>query len=350
MAVHAFSEEERTTFHHERFYYPDPRVQLKMEVLWFLSQGLELEEAARLADVSVKTVRRYLRQYLQGGLEALKHNHYAKPTSELDNHSESLKKYFEENPPVSIKQAQDAIERLTGLRRSESQVRKFLIRLGMKFRKMGSVPGKVDEPKMKEQREFLDTKLQPRLDEATAGNRQLFFVDASHFVHGAFLCCVWCFIRVFLKTPSGRKRFNVLGALNFTSKQLHTVCNTGYITATTVCELLQQLAAAHPGELITVVLDNAAYQRCALVQALAVSLGIELLFLPSYSPNLNLIERLWKFVKKECLYGKYYETFDAFKGSIEDCLSKTTTKHRDALATLITGNFQLFDKEQLLAA
>ena len=212
MAEHAFTEEERASFHHERFHYPDPRVQLKMEVLWLLSQGLELDEAARLANVSVKTARRYLRQYLKGGLEALKDNRYAKPTSELDNHSKTLKEYFTENPPVSVKQAQDAIERLTGLRRSESQVRKFMHRLGMKFRKMGSVPGKVDDEKMKEQREFVDTKLQPRLDEATAGTRQLFFVDASHFVHGAFLCCVWCFVRLFLKTPSGRKRFNVLGA------------------------------------------------------------------------------------------------------------------------------------------
>ena len=83
---------------------------------------------------------------------------------------------------------------------------------------------------------------------------------------------------------------------------------------------------------------------------MAASLGIELLFLPSYSPNLNLIERLWKFVKKQCLYGKYYEKFDAFQSSIEDCLANTSTKHRDALETLITGKFQLFDEEQFLAA
>jgi transposase len=73
------------------------------------------------------------------------------------------------------------------------------------------------------------------------------------------------------------------------------------------------------------VLDNARYQRCALVHSVANSLGIELLYLPPYSPNLNLIERLWKFVKKHCLYSKYYADFTAFTHAIEDCLATTQT-------------------------
>ena len=65
---------------------------------------------------------------------------------------------------------------------------------------------------------------------------------------------------------------------------------------------------------ITLVLDNARYQKCAVVQALAASLGIELLYLPSYSPNLNLIERLWRFVRKQSLDSTYYEEFEAVHG------------------------------------
>jgi transposase len=194
----------------------------------------------------------------------------------------------------------------------------------------------------------VEQKLNPRIDEAEAGSRKLFFVDASHFVHGAFLCSVWCFVRLFLRTPSGRKRFNVLGALDYATKDLITITNLTYITAETVCELLTTLAARYPGIPITLVLDNARYQRCRLVQDLAASLGIELLFLPSYSPNLNLIERLWKFVKGECLNGKYYETFPAFQAGIEDCLQKIPTQHQDAVASLITRNFQLYDEETFL--
>jgi len=173
-------------------------------------------------------------------------------------------------------------------------------------------------------------------------------VDASHFVHGAFLCYVWSVVRLFLKTPSGRKRLNVLGALDYSTKQLVTITNLTYITSTTICDLLTTLATQYPGIPITLVLDNARYQHCRLVQDLAASLGIELLFLPSYSPNLNLIERLWKFVKGQSLNGKYYATFDAFKTSIEDCLGKIGTEYRPAVQSLITRNFQLFDKETFL--
>jgi transposase len=95
-----------------------------------------------------------------------------------------------------------------------------------------------------------------------------------------------------------------------------------YITATQVCELLRKLSERYAGIPISIVLDNARYQRCKAVEALAKELGIQLLFLPSYSPTLNLIERLWKFVKKKCLYNVYYETFEQFKGGINDCLEQ----------------------------
>ena len=89
-------------------------------------------------------------------------------------------------------------------------------------------------------------------------------------------------------------------------------------------------------------MDNARYQRCRLVMETAKHLDIELLFLPPYSPNLNLIEQLWKFVKKECLYTKYYENFGLFKQAIVECLSQTTACHKTALDSLLTLTFQTF--------
>ena len=93
---------------------------------------------------------------------------------------------------------------------------------------------------------------------------------------------------------------------------------------------------------ITVVLDNARYQRCQLVQTLAQSLSIELLFLPPYSPNLNLIERFWKFVKKQCLYSKYYADHQAFQQAILTCIAQAPTQSRAELASLLTLRFQTF--------
>jgi len=173
-------------------------------------------------------------------------------------------------------------------------------------------------------------------------------VDAAHFVFGAFLGYLWCFARCWIKAPSGRQRFNVLGALNAITYEVITVTNLTYINATSVCQLLGKLGALGLQVPITLVLDNARYQRCALVQSVADTLGIELLYLPAYSPNLNLIERLWKFVKKQCLYSKYYTDFSAFTFAIEDCLVHTQTTHKHALSSLLTLNFQSFKKAQSL--
>jgi transposase len=180
------------------------------------------------------------------------------------------------------------------------------------------------------------------LEEAKAGAREVFFVDAAHFVFGSFIGRLWCFTRLWIKSPSGRQRFNVLGAINAVSHQLVSVTNTTYINAESVCELLLKIAELKIAAPVTLVLDNARYQRCALVQAMADSLAIELLYLPTYSPNLNLIERLWKFVKKQCLYSKYYGDFEAFRASISECLAQTQTTHKAALDSLLTLKFQSF--------
>jgi transposase len=142
----------------------------------------------------------------------------------------------------------------------------------------------------------------------------------------------------------------VLGALDYVSKQMITVANTTYINAVVVCELLQAIAEKYPGRLITLVMDNARYQRCQLVQQTAKALGIELLFLPSYSPNLNLIERVWKFVKAECLSGKHYEDFEQFQQGINNCVNNLSSAYKENMDSLITRNFQLFENQTFLPA
>lgn len=207
------------------------------------------------------------------------------------------------------------------------------------------LPAKADPQK---QKEYLEEEIQPRLDEAQAGKRVVCFMDASHFVLAAFLGFLWSVARIFIQAPSGRQRFNVLGALNAITHEMITVTNDAYINAESVCALLEKLASRYVGIPITIFLDNARYQKCALVMGKAKSLNIELCFLPSYSPNLNLIERVWKFVKKKCLYSKYYEKFPAFKAAISQCLEETTTTHKPVLDSLLTLRFQLFEKTQFV--
>ena len=205
------------------------------------------------------------------------------------------------------------------------------------------IPAKAD-PDV--QAAYLHQEIEPRLAEAEAGQRAVFFVDAAHFVLAPFLGFLWSLTRVFIRAPAGRQRFNVLGALNAITHELIAVTNDTYVTAESVCELLRKLAARNLTIPITLFLDNARYQKCALVSATAAQLHIELCFLPTYSPNLNLIERLWKFVKKECLYSIYYSDFAPFKAAIGMCIDQTQTTHKAALDSLLTLRFQLFEKAQ----
>ncbi len=203
---------------------------------------------------------------------------------------------------------------------------------------------------VREQREFLDNELKPKLDAALAGRGHVFFVDAAHFVFGTFLCCLWSIVRIFVRAASGRQRFNVLGAWNAVTRELITITNTTVVNTETMCELLRAVAKRGLIGPVTLVLDNARYQRNAVVKGLAAELGIVLLFLPSYSPNLNLIERLWRFMKRKAAYGRYHPTFADFRAAVQDVLDHVQTTHANKLASLMTLNFQEFDEVSLPAA
>ena len=123
---------------------------------------------------------------------------------------------------------------------------------------------------------------------------------------GVFLCCLWSVKRVFVKSSSGRKRYNVLGAVNAVTKKIHIWTNNSYINAECICDFLEQLRTHYNDDKpIYIILDNARYQKCQLVKYIAWQFNIRMVYMPPYSPNLNIIERLWKWTKKKVLYAKY---------------------------------------------
>lgn len=318
-------------------------IRQRAHVLLLRSEGISNTQISSITGLSEPTIIDYVHQYLGKGESWVTSLNFRKPTSQLQAFDESIKAHFDKNPVSTITQACKEVQDLTGVTIRNTQMRAYLKTLDIKWRKVGNIPAKVD---IEAQQKFHDEQLQPRLEEAKAGKRTVYFVDAAHFVMGAFLGFLWCVTRVFVRTPSGRQRFNVLGALNAITKQLEMVTNDSYITSIQVCELLKKLAenATLP---ITLVLDNARYQRCRLVIDLAQKLGVELLFLPPYSPNLNLIERLWKLTKKECLNSKYYNNFALFSGAISTFLNTMGSTHQKQLDSLLTLKFQLFTEEQV---
>jgi len=211
--------------------------------------------------------------------------------------------------------------------------------------KSGSIPAKANAAL---QRGYYDTIMLPLMSKAKENKLTLLFLDASHFVMGCdFLGYIYGKTRRFIKTFSGRKRYNILGALNFVTKKVTTVANDTYITAAEVCEMLRKVASEYAGKPLHIILDNARYQKCEVVTALAKQLGIVLHYIPPYSPNLNLIERLWKHVKGR-LRSKYYNQFDDFKDTIDSIIDDTGNGSKKLVDKLIREPVQIFDNLALI--
>jgi transposase len=139
-----FSEEDIRFIIHEKSHHPHHRVRLKMEVVWLKYIGTKHNDICKIANVSPGTMREYLLEFMEGGVDRLKEIKFRRQKSEMEAHMESLSIHFKDNPPASVLEAISVIEERTGIKRSLTQVRKFLKRMGVRRRKTGAVPAKAD--------------------------------------------------------------------------------------------------------------------------------------------------------------------------------------------------------------
>lgn len=335
------SETDIEVLKYERYTYPCRIVQRRMHVLYIKSQtNLTNSVIAQIVGLHRDTVTDYVKKYNQGGLACIYKVGYGTNESKIEAYSQSLLSYFESHPPHTINEAREKIKELTGIQRSPTQIRLWLKRHGLRYRKAGQIPGKVDKVK---QAEYVQAVLNPLIERAQAEEIHLLFMDAAHFVMGVFLCCLWSAKRVFIKSSSGRKRYNVLGAVDAITKQVHTWTNESYINSNSIADFFHQLRIYYYDmKPIYIILDNARYQKCQFVKYIAWQFNIQLIYLPPYSPNLNLIERLWKWVKKQTLYATYYEDFSQFKKAIDNSIYLANNNRKHEIQTLLNLKFQLF--------
>lgn len=331
---------------YERYYYPCPIVQKRIQAV-YIKGTTEFSDtkAGQISGLHRHSVNHWVQSYQTGGFESLCQYNYGTNKSELENYSGSILKSFTERPPMSAREAKMRIEEMTGISRSPSQIRTFMKHNGLRYIKIGHIPAKADTEK---QRQWVKSTLEPAIEEAQNGECHLLFMDAAHFILEPFICALWCIARLFVKASSGRNRINVLGAVNAITKEIITLCNTTFISAGTIVSFLIQLRQHYEGLPLKIVLDNARYQHCKLVEETAKQLNITLLFLPSYSPNLNIIERLWKFAKKTILYAKYYESPAKFHQAITEFFKGINQKYNDDLKNIMTLKFQFFTNENVL--
>jgi len=334
-----FTEDEISVLKKEKTYNPSPKVRQRCEVLYLKSQGYKNKEIEKIIGSSPGTITNYLNLYRKGGIEALRTLNYKGQKSRLHRFDEQIKASFVKKPVGTLKEAKARIKEITDVDLSLTQVKYHLDRLGLKRRKVKQIPDKLDVEK---QETFKKEQLEPLIEQAQNGKFHLFFVDAAHFVLQPFLGYLYCLVTIFVKSSAGRKRYNVLGALNAISKDITTITNFTYINSHSICALMDKLKSKYVDLPIYLIMDNARYQKNKFVQAYADQLGITLVYLPAYSPNLNLIERLWKFVKKKALYSIYYENFSDFTDAIDQCIENTNGKYKEEINSLLTLNFQSF--------
>ena len=285
----------------------------RVEVVYLKSLGISNKLIEKIVLVSHTTVTNYLKLYQKGGIESLKQLNYKGQRSKLHDFSEEIIASIEQDPVGSLKEARARIAEITGIELCLTQVKEYLDKVGIKRRKVKQIPDKLD---IEAQEEYKNQTLEPLIEQAKEKLIHLFFVDAAHFVFMPFLGYLYSLTTIFVKASAGRKRYNVLGALNAVTKEIVTFSNFSYINSYSICSLMDKLKAQYVDLPIYLILDNAKYQKNAFVQAYADELGIHLEYLPAYSPNLNLIERLWKFIKKEVLYSTYYKSFSEFTTAI----------------------------------
>lgn len=340
------SEAEMQELDTERFSHKQAIVQRRLQCVYLkASSELTHEQIGRCMGVHANQVGRYIRSYQAEGLVKLTTTHYGTNCSVLEDHADVLIASFNERAPLSLAEARHRIMELTGVKRDVSRVEAFLKRHGFAYRKCGYLPGKADPEK---QQQWLEGPFKAELRAAQQGEKVLLFMDAAHFVLSHFCCMLWCAQRLFIRSGAGRNRINVLGALNALTQQITTLTNTRYINAEVIIEFLAQLRKQYADLPITIVLDNARYQHCKAVIAFAESIHIKLLFLPPYSPNLNIIERLWKFAKKKVLYGQYYGSPALFHQTVTDFFNQLSN-HKKELKSLLTLKFQTFNHSPIYA-
>jgi len=310
----------------------------KIKTLLMLDQGYSYEEIARVLLTDDSTIRRWYSVYESDGLEAMFKNLYVGSEGKLTlEQKQTLSQHLEDTVYITAKEICKYVEDIYGVRFTSKGMTNLLHRLDFTYRKPKHVPGKANALA---QEAFLE-KYQ-ELKETKGPEDRTYFVDGVHPLHNSQPAYGWLKkgYDYTIRSNTGRSRVNINGAYNFEEQKV-IIEESPSINAQSTVALFKKILKEQPLGIIYIILDNARYYRSHVVQAfLGNHPRIQLMFLPPYSPNLNLIERLWKFFKKKITYNTYYEQFSHFRSS---CLTffKNIEIYHDELRTLMTDNFQV---------
>ena len=316
----------------------DKRQADRVKAVIALSKGWPIVQIAEILLFDEKTSRNYFERYRQGGVPALLDDHYPGADPKLDKHQMAeLEQYLEAHILGDAKAVIAHVYQQYNVFYTVSGVTDLLHRLGFSYKKPTHVPGKQDPAR---QQAFLEE--YNLLKAGKNANDPIYFADATHPQHNSIPSYGWIKRgkEKELKANCGRQRLNINGAINLDTLEP----TTGFydtINAQSTIDLFSKVEAKHPdAETIYMIVDNAKYYHSLLLKEYVKGTKIKLIFLPPYSPNLNLIERYWKFFKKKILNNRYYETFDEFRRACQDFFQRQKN-YLPELASLLTENFHI---------
>jgi transposase len=310
----------------------------KLKALLMLDKGFSCVEVGELLLLDDDTVRKYRGQYINLGVERLLNDSNNGTVARLNTvELKKLAHHLEENTYISTKGIIVWIKDCFEVAYSKNGINSLLKRLGFVYKKPVLTPCKAD---VKKQEEFISEykEIKRNLSE----NDQIYFMDGVHPQHNSVASCGWIKKGQTkqLKTNNGRKRMNINGLLNLETKQVLHIEDERINSQTMIASLTQVLDKQKKG-FIHIVLDNARYYHAHIVRDfLALNPRIKLHFLPPYSPNLNIIERLWHILKKNVVYNKFYLKFQDFNKEVELFFENKIWMQKEYQNTL-TDNFQI---------
>lgn len=317
----------------------DKKVFIKVTVLLMLDEGFSPEMIARSLGIEDSTLYRYQKDFNEKGLSFYLDSRYVAYSGKLTQAQEvELIRELSDNLYISSKEAAAYILHTFGVKYTSQGVVKLLHRLGFVYKKTTAVPSKADA---KAQEEFIK-KLHALLKKL-GPEEVVYFNDGVHPQHNTRADYGWIPKGKTFEMPSnpGRRRINLNGALNAKDATDIVIREEERINAESVKKLWDTLGERNPGKTIYNICDNAPYYHSKEIkQYLIDNPKVRIIYLPAYSPNLNLIERLWKFLRKQVTSYYFYEHYAEFRQAILDFFHHIKN-YKSELESLLTLKFRV---------
>jgi transposase len=328
----------------------DRRVYQRLTAVLLIAEGKSRDCVAHLLGIGLSQLGEWLRLYRNKGVDALCTLHYKGDPGKLTpSQVERLKEKVSTGCFRSSEQIRQWLVDSFAVRYSPSGVKDLLRRIGVSYHKVTGFLWKADPDK---QKEFLDKHRRQKAQARWAGaTTRRYYVDACHPIWGldlVFSCWLLVGQRFLVGMGSGRKRLNILGAYCPDDQEyLDLRLTRDNINGEQFVNLLRLLRERHPEvKKFILYLDNAKYYGKPVVKEwLARHPEFHLEPVPPYSPNLNLIERLWKFLRQKALC-RWHKTFEAMQEAVAAVLDHLDG-YRDELATLMVEQFHIIDKQEI---